>query len=149
MASGNLAAQSATQAGRIPIGTILRVGGLAIIASVVANLVLLVLVNLVAPQPGFVPLTVFPIALFTTIGSVAAVVVFAVLSRLVSAPGRLYVIIGIAAFVVSCIPNVLAASDPATSPLPGATATGFLLLILFHIPPAVLCIWLLATRTRA
>lgn len=148
MASGNLATQSAG-AERIPIGKVLRVGGLAVIASVLANLVLLVLVNLAAPQPGFPPLTVPPIALFTAVGSVAAVVVFAVLSRLVSQPGRLYVIIGLVAFVLSCIPNVLAASDPAASPLPGATSTGFLLLILFHIPPAVICIWLLATRTRA
>ena len=147
MASGNLAAQ-ATGRERIPLGNVLRVGGLAIVASVVANLVLLGIVNLLAPQPDFLPLTVPTIAIFTVIGSLAAVLTFAVLSRFVGDPSRLYVIIGIVAFVVSCIPNVLSAQNPDPVALPGATATGFLLLILFHIPPAVICIWLLAYRTR-
>jgi len=147
MASGNLAAQTAG-ADRVPLGKVLRVGGLAIVASVVANLVLLGIVNLLVPQPGFIPLTVPPIAIFTTVGSLAAVLAFAILSRFVSDASRPYVIIGIVAFVVSCIPNVLAAQNVDPVAIPGATATGFLLLILFHIPPAVICIWLLATRAR-
>ncbi|GAB4210266.1 MAG: hypothetical protein OHK0022_43020 [Roseiflexaceae bacterium] len=149
MATGNVAARPAAGAGRVPLGQVLRVGGLAIVASVVANLLLLLVLRALVPTPApFPPFDFFPVALFTTIGVAAGVAVYAVLSRFVADASRLFVIIGVIALILSCIPNVMLALDPSGAPFPGAIPAGFWALIALHFPPAFFCIWLLATRAK-
>ncbi|HEU4324558.1 MAG TPA: DUF6069 family protein [Roseiflexaceae bacterium] len=147
MASGNVAARPL--AGRVSLGQVLRVGGLAIVASVVVNLLLLLVLRALIPTPAvFPPFDFFTVALFTAVGVAAGVVVYAVLSRFVAEPGRLFVIIGVIALILSCIPNVMTGLDPSSTPFPDAPGAAFWALGLLHVPPAFVCIWLLATKVK-
>lgn len=125
--------------------------GLAAIGGAVAvNLLLLfTLVPRLNLPADFPPLQAVPITLFTALGAGAGVVIFALLARFAARPIRLFQIIAAIAFIVTLIPNIGLALNPAAAPFPGGTATAFLTLILFHIPPAVFCVWLLTAFTRA
>ena len=59
--------------------------------------------------------------------------VYAWLARRSANPARAYRIVALVALIVSIIPNVLAAFNPAMFPFPGGTATAFLALTLFHV----------------
>jgi len=128
----------------IPMSRIAWVGALAIVAAVVANLLTRAVVLAVMDLPtGFDPLEVGPIAILTAIGVLGAVIVFAIVTRVARRPIRTFSIVGMAALVISCIPNVLLALDPTAAPMPGGTTSAFLVLILFHVVAAFVAILIL------
>jgi hypothetical protein len=150
MTSGNLTSPvlRLNQDG-IVTSRIWRVGLAAIMASVLANLLVLALVvNLVNVPADFPPLTAAPIALFTGVGVAAAVVVFALIARYAQRPIRTFWIVAVIALLVSIVPNILTALNPASAPFPGATAAGFLVLIVFHVVAAAICVPMLTSLTR-
>jgi len=130
-------------------GNLRRAGLLSVAAAVVANIVAFFIAKAVFDLPaGFMPLSVGAITLFTIIGTGLGALVYAWLARRSATPARTYRIIAVAALIVSIIPNILAAFNPAMFPFPGGTATAFLVLILFHVIAAVVSVVVL-TRLAA
>lgn len=128
---------------------VLTAGLVAIGGSVVANLALRLLLGpLLGLDPTFQPFGLGPIAFFTTFYTIAAVILFWLLARFTEQPARIFLIIAAVAFVVTLLPNLGLAANPASAPFPGS-ATDFLILILFHIPPALVTVWALTRLTRS
>lgn len=118
-------------------------------AAVVANVVAFFIVRAVVDLPAdFPPLSVGAIAFFTLVGTGLGALVFAWLARRSATPFRTYRRLAVAAFVVSILPNLLAAVNPAFFPFPGGTTTVFLTLILFHIIATVVSVTVLFRLAR-
>ena len=129
-------------------GNLLRAGLLSVAAAVVANIIAYFIARAVFDLPAdFPPLSVGAITFFTIIGTGLGALVFAWLARRSAAPARAYRRIAVVALIVSIIPNVPAALNPALFPFPGGTATAFLVLTLFHVVAAVVSVGVL-TRDR-
>lgn len=125
-------------------------GLVAVVGSVIANLVLRFLLNLtVGLDSNFLPFQLPPIVTFTVIPTVLAVALFALLVRFTRQPARIFTLVALVAAVVSLLPNLLLAINPAAAPAPGGQSSYFLILMLFHLPPALICIWALTSLTRA
>lgn len=122
---------------RLSNATLLRAGGAAVLAAVVANVVTRLLLGAVVPlSPDFMPFTPGPIIAFTLLFTLIGVGVLAVVNRVAANPLRTYNIIGVIAFFVSLIPNLAGAANPAAMPM-GGSGTDYLILIIFHIVAAV------------
>jgi hypothetical protein len=118
-------------------------------AAVAANLAAFFIVRAVVDLPAdFPPLSVPSIAFFTIVGTGLGALVFAWLARRSATPFKTYRTIAIVAFIVSIIPNLLAALNPAMFPFPGGTATAFLVLILFHVIAFVVSVFVLFRMVR-
>ncbi len=129
-------------------GRVWKAGLLAIGAAVVANLVTFLILSALLELPAdFPPLSVGAIAFLTALFTFVAVVVFAVVARVARRPIRTYRIIATVTFVISIIPNLLAAMNPASFPFPGGTSTAFLVLIVFHVVAFLVTVSILTTRT--
>ena len=129
-------------------GNLLRAGLLSVAAAVVANIIAFFIARAVFDLPaGFPPLSVGAITFFTILGTGVGALVYAWLARRSAAPARAYRIVALVALIVSIIPNILAAFNPAMFPFPGGTATAFLVLTLFHVIAAVVSVMVL-TRGR-
>lgn len=95
---------------RLSNATLLRAGGAAVLAAVVANVVTRLLLGAVVPlSPDFMPFTPGPIIAFTLLFTLIGVGVLAVVNRVAANPLRTYNIIGVIAFFVSLIPNLAGA----------------------------------------
>src|SRR3712207_6423439 len=93
---------------RIPRARIIATGLLAIIASALANtIVRFITVALFSIDPAFGPLQLMTPIVFTLIGVLAGVIVFAILSRTVRRPVRVFRTVALVALLVSLIPDVL------------------------------------------
>ena len=135
-----------TGAERVSFSRLLWVGPLTIVAAVAANLVFTTIANsLLGVSPDFPPLTAGAIAIFTAIGVLAAVVVFALVARFSKRPIRRYRQIALIALLLSLIP------DLAMPFLPGTVRVGareVVLLMATHVIAAVVAVWMLTTLTR-
>jgi hypothetical protein len=128
---------------------ILRAGAIAVLGSVVANVVLLfILRSLLNLSASFMPFSIGAIAGFTALYSVLAVVLFWLLARFTKQPVRNFVILAVVGFVLTALPNFSLAANPAGAPFPGSSAD-YLTLLLFHLPPFAIILWALVTQTRA
>ena len=130
---------------RIASGRRLRVGALAISASVVANLIIrIIFVNLLGIGTEFPPLGWGPPIVFTIIGVLGAVGVFAIIARFSKHPIRLFRIIALVVLVLSLLPDIglLSANN-----MPGTSLGSVLALMLMHVAAGAITIWLLTTRT--
>lgn len=76
--------------GWISFGRLLWVGPLAIVAAVAVNVVIRTVAVALFGLTGFVPLTPGPTILFTVVGVLGAVVVFALVARFSRRPIRLF-----------------------------------------------------------
>lgn len=122
-------------------GSLRRAGLLSVAAAVVANIIAFFIARALFDLPAdFPPLSVGAITLFTIIGTGLGALVFAWLSRRSATPARTYRIIAVAALIISIIPNILAAFNPAMFPFPGGTATAFLALTVFHVLAAAVSV---------
>src|SRR4051812_20315523 len=92
---------------RIANGQLLKVGALAIGASVVANLIIrIIFVNLLGIGSEFPPLGWGPPVVFTIMGVLGAVIVFALIARFSKRPIRLFRIIALVVLVLSLLPDI-------------------------------------------
>ncbi len=118
-------------------------GGIAVVLSVVANLV--VLQAVLAPElvQGFEPLNVGPVALFSVLGAVGATVSYGVVDRFSEAPDRTFVVVAVVVLLLSFVPDVLMLqSDPA------ATAPAVAVLMVMHVVVAAACVASLTGRLK-
>jgi hypothetical protein len=130
---------------RIAIGQLVRVGALAIAASIVANLIIrIIFVNLLGIGQEFPPLGWGPPIIFTIMGVVGAVIVFAVIARFARRPIRLFRIIALVVLVLSLLPDLMLLSANA---MPGTSLGSVIALMLMHVAAGAITIWLLTTQT--
>lgn len=129
---------------------IVTAGLVAIVGSVVANLLTIPLLWLLAPDvpPDFPPFQMGSIAFFTTLQVGAGVIVFALITRFLQRPTRTFTIVALIALVLSCIPNVALAANPTAAPFPGGNTAAFLALIIPHIVAAAITITALVRLGR-
>jgi len=127
---------TATQNTRFSATQVLRFGGVAILAAVLANVLARLLLGALIPLSSeFMPFALGSIVLFTLAFTLVGVGVLALVNRLSSQPLRLYNWIGVVAFFLSLLPNLAGAANPAALPMGGA-GRDYLVLIIFHVVAA-------------
>jgi hypothetical protein len=116
-------------------------GGIAVVLSVVANVLIVAGAQALGIAPDFRALTVPPVAFLSALGAVGATAVYWVLDRYSDRPERTFRRVAIATLVVSFVPDLaLLAIDEA------ATVTGVAVLMLMHAVVAIVAIELLVGR---
>ena len=116
-------------------------GGIAVVLSVVANLVLLQAVLVPELVQQFEPLNIGPVALFSALGAVGATVAYAVIDRLSETPDRTFTAVAVVVLVLSFVPDIaLLQADPA------ATVPAVVVLMVMHVVVAVVCVVSLTGR---
>ena len=107
-------------------------GGIAVVLSIVANLILLQLVLVPELVQQFEPLNIAPVALFSGLGAVGATIAYAVVDRLSESPDRTFTRVAAVVLLLSFVPDVLLLqADPA------ATAPAVVVLMVMHVVVAV------------
>jgi len=117
-------------------------GPLAIIASVVANLIVRFIALAVFDIPGrFSPLAnPGPVIALTTLGVAGAVIVFAIVSRFARHPARLFRVIALVVLLLSFLPDLRLLK------VQGATVPAVGTLMFMHIVAAAISVGLLTAR---
>ncbi len=131
-----------------------QTGFIAVAASVVANLVAYFLLNTILDLPSpsdFPPLSPVAIGFITALFTFFGVAVFALLTRNTANPVRVFWIVATVAFIISIIPNIISALNPAAAPFPFpvSSALGFWVLIVFHVIAYLITTFVMTTRTLA
>ena len=131
---------------RVSSRRLLWVGPLAIVVSVIANqIVRLIAVSLFNISPEFMPLQVGPPLMFTIMGVLGAVIVYAVVGRISRHPIRLFRVIALIVLALSFIPDIgLLISDM----MPGTSTIAVATLATMHIVAGAITIWMLTTLAR-
>lgn len=129
-----------------------KMGVLAIVLSVVANLVAFFILSAILDLPSpadFPPLSAGAIGFLTAVFTFIGVIVFALLVQFTAKPIRNFWIVATVAFVISIIPNISAALNPAAAPFPFPvlSSLGFGVLIIFHIIAYLILTIILTTKT--
>lgn len=102
--------------------------GVALVVAVGVNVVLVLGAGAVGIAPGFLALSVPPVAFLSALGVAGATLTYWLLGRLVATPERTFVRVAVALLVVSFIPDVgLLWADPT------ATVVGVVLLMVMHV----------------
>ena len=117
----------------------------AVVLSVVVNAGLVSLAVAAGIAPGFRPLAVAPVAIFSAVGAIGALVVYLALGRFTASPDRLFRAVAVVVLLLSFVPDVaLLFVDEA------ATVAGVVVLMMMHATVAAICVWLIpeGTATR-
>ena len=107
-------------------------GGIAVVLSVVANLVLLQLVLVPELVQQFEPLNIAPVALFSGLGAVGATVAYAVVDRLSETPDRMFTLVAVIVLLLSFVPDIFLLQAE-----PTATVPAVIVLMVMHVVVAV------------
>lgn len=131
-----------------------KMGLLAIVASVAANLIVYFILRAILDLPSsadFPPLSVESIGVLTAVFTFLAVVAFAIVVRVAKNPIRTYRIVATIAFLLSITPNTIAALNPTAVPFPFPvlTSQAFLVLITFHVIAFLITVGIMTTKTLA
>lgn len=129
--------------GKLPFARIMLAGGVAILGSVIANLIVYWLGRMVAqPNPDFLPLaSPIPTIMFTTLSLVIATAVYAVINAFSRNPVRVWTIVAWIALIVSLIPDILMIVNPASFPMGTPTVPAALVLIVMHFVAFAITMW--------
>lgn len=126
---------------QIAINGLLAIG-VAIGANVVARFILGALATIPADFP---PMQLPAIAFFTALYGAGATVVYWLINRLAGNPSRVWLIVVIVGFVLTALPNLAFAANPAAAPFPG-TAQLFSLLLVYHVVAGLVYFFLIPRR---
>lgn len=129
--------------GAIPLVTIAKRGGIAIVLSVVVNLAILALVRTFGLVEPFGAMSVPPITFLTVLGGIAATAVYGAITRISTRPDWVFVRVAAVALVVSFVPDVVILRFD-----PEATPGAVLVLMFMHVVVAVICVATLTRQTR-
>jgi hypothetical protein len=134
---------NAVTPGKLPLSRVIMAGIVAIVGSVLANLVVYWVGRMVAqPLPDFQPLaSPLPTILFTTGFLVIATIVYAVINAFTSNPVRVFTIVAIVALIVGLIPDIMMIVDPASSIMGTPTLSAVLVLIVMHFVAFAITMW--------
>ena len=122
-------------------------GSKAVAGALVATLVVRWLaVTVLTVPPDFQPLSgPVPVILFTTVGALGAVGVYAVVRRFSDEPDIVFRWIALVVLVLSIMPDLWLLTDAATETFPGATTTAVTVLMTLHVVAAAAIVWFLTT----
>ena len=118
-------------------------GALAVVLGGIVNVLLVIGAGALEVAPGFQPLSIPSVALFSTLGAIGATVVYWLLRRYALTPDRTFVRVAAVVLVLSFVPDfALLRSDPA------ATVPGVVLLMVMHVVVAAASVGLLVYCKR-
>jgi hypothetical protein len=123
-------------------------GGLVtIVLSVIGNLILLWIANLLFYiPPEFEPLGSLRVSIFTVAFLIPAIIVYAILAAKAKQPIRTYRIIGWVFLILSFIPDIAMLF---VNFMPGSTGTAVIILMLTHVVAGLIALYLLPAMTKA
>lgn len=129
--------------GKLPFSRVLLAGGVAIVGSVIANLIVFWLGGmLVQPPADFIPLaSPLPTIIFTTAFLVIATLVYAAINAFTRNPVRVWTIVAVIALIVGLIPDIMLIVDPASSQMGTPTVPAVLVLIVMHFVAFAITMW--------
>ncbi len=126
---------------------ILLGGAVAIVLSIIGNLILLWIANLLLTIPSeFDPLGSLRISIFTALFVIGGVSVYAILAAKTVHPIRTYQRIAWIFLIVSFIPDIAMLF---VDFMPGADLTAVIVLMLTHVVAGLICIYVLPAMTKA
>jgi len=136
-------ASTAVQPSKLPFSRVLAAGGIAIVGSVIANLVVYFIGRmLVNPPADFQPLaSPMPTIIFTTLFLVVATAVFAMINAWSSNRARVFTIVAVIALVLGFIPDIMLLVSPESSPMGTPTVGAVLVLIVMHFVAFAITMW--------
>ncbi|MCP4199545.1 MAG: hypothetical protein GY762_20545 [Proteobacteria bacterium] len=138
----------AAQSPQISSSRAWKVGIIAVVVAVIANVLFVALAKALFDLPeGYRSLELPAIAIFTALFSFIGVVVFVLLLRYTEDPIRIFRIVAIIALVVSILPDIALLAAPADSPMAGATVGAVVVLIIAHLIAGAIMIYALTTKT--
>ena len=131
------------QTSKLPFSRVLAAGGIAIVGSVIANLVVYFVGRmLVQPPADFQPLaSPMPTIIFTTFFLVVATAVFAMINAWSSNRARVFTIVAVIALIVGFIPDIMLLVGPESSPMGTPTTGAVLVLIVMHFVAFAITMW--------
>ena len=129
----------------LSIGRIVTYGIIAIVGSIVANLIVraigLAIINV---SPAFDPLAdMGATILFTSMLVFVAVIVFAVVDRKASDPVRTFNMIALIALALSLIPDVMMILSPSSFPFTGISFGAVVILMVQHVVAYAVTVYVL------
>lgn len=129
--------------GKLPFSRVLAAGGIAIVGSVIANLVVYYLGRMIVNPPAdFQPLaSPMPTIIFTTLFLVVATAVFAMINAWSSNRARVFTIVAVIALVLGFIPDIMLIVSPESSPMGTPTLGAVLVLIVMHFVAFAITMW--------
>jgi hypothetical protein len=131
---------------RVAFNRLLWVSPLTILAAVVANVIIQqIAVAVLRPDPLFMPLTLIIPIVFTFVGGLGAVIVYALIGRFARKPIQLFRRVAAVVLVVSFIPDILMLI---TRFNPGTTAANVAMLMLMHVVTWAITVGMLTRLAR-
>jgi hypothetical protein len=132
-----------TPSRKLPFSRVLLAGLIAIVGSVIANLIVRWLGMLVLPvDPSFMPLATWqPTVIFTVMFLALATVVYLIVNAFAANPPRVYTIVATAALVLSLIPDAMFLINPSATTMGTPTLGAVIILVLQHIVAYVITLW--------
>jgi hypothetical protein len=138
-------ASAPAQEERVSFRRLLWVGPLTIVVAAVANsIVRLLAVSLFSISPDFIQLEPGPPAVFSVVGVLGAVIVFAIIARFSRRPIRLFRIVALIVLLISFVPDIGLLATGA----PGATPLSVGVLMLMHVVAWAISVGMLTRLTR-
>ena len=89
-----------------------------------------------------------PTIVFTTMGALGAIGVFAVLRRLTERPVQLFRRIAVVVLLFSFLPDLWLLSEGAAMAFPGASPAAVAVLMVMHVVAATVIVWFLTVKGR-
>jgi hypothetical protein len=123
-------------------------GLIGVVLSIIVNLIVLfVLKPFVAGPTPLMALNVMPVAMLTFIGTVGAVLVYALMRALMKNPNRTFIAISVIVFLLSLIPDYMLLGSTNHFGA-GATVASVATLMLMHAVAGIIIVWSLLTLTK-
>ena len=129
---------------------LLWVGPLAVVTSIIANLVVrFVAVAALNPPAEFLPLNVVQPVFLTVVGVTLAVISFAIVGRFARNPIQTYQTVALVALLISFVPDILLLVNANSAPFPGVNIGTVSALMLMHVVTWAITVTLLTRLGRA
>ncbi|MBK8049498.1 MAG: hypothetical protein IPK16_21700 [Anaerolineales bacterium] len=128
---------------RLTTSRIAIAGLIAIVASVIANLIVYFIGNMIwPPMPDFNPLaTPIPTIIFTTVFLIGATIVYWLINRFTKNPPRVFLIVAWIVFLVGLVPDFMMIINPASSTMGTPTTGSVITLIIMHVVAFAITLW--------
>lgn len=114
----------------------------ALVGSVIANLIILFVLGPVVNSPDMPlhALAVGPVAGLTIGGVIGATIVYALIRAFLSRPNKLFLYVSVVVLLLSFIPDIMIIGQT-TGPFAGGTVGSALVLALMHVAAAAIIVW--------
>lgn len=131
---------------RVAFKKLLWVGPLAIGAAILGNVIVWAIAQaLIKPDPAFMQLSgPGPAIIFTFVGVLGAVLVYAALGRFVARPAFVFQWVSLVVLIISFLPDIGLLMAPA----PGANLPNVITLMLMHVVAAAISVLLLTRLAK-